>query len=100
MEMGDISTELHLFLTTVNKVRNHFAHRLGHDLSREDVYELVKLAGQCPEVEFTDDMDKLDIATVYSWYGDAEGVLTEMFKHVSMDISFVIEEKGGTFCFD
>jgi hypothetical protein len=90
-----ISSEFYEYLLNMNRLRNEFAHRLGYDLTKDDVHLLIKLAGNSPEVEFTDDMHKLDQKTLYEWYGDTAGVLEEMFKHVSIDMGFILEELGG-----
>lgn len=95
-----ISPEMHNFLMEVNKLRNKFAHRLGYDLTEEDVHELIRLAGKAPEIDFTDDMHLLDRETLYEWYTDTAGVLEEMFKHAAMDLSFLIQEHGGEAMFE
>lgn len=95
-----ISQEMHEFLTEVNKLRNKFAHRLGYDMTEEDVHELIRLAGKLPEIDFTDDMHLLDRATLYEWYTDTTGVLEEMFKHAAMDLSFISYEHGGEAMFE
>ncbi len=90
-----VTPEMYDFLTEVNKLRNKFAHRLGYDLTKEDVHELIRLAGKAPEIDFTDDMHLLDSATLYEWYTDTTGVLEEMFKHAAMDLSFLLHDYGA-----
>lgn len=93
------TSQLKLFLLQVNLLRNKFSHRLGYNLTKRDVHLLIRLAGESPEVDFSDDMHTLDSKTLYEWYGDTAGVLCEMFKHVAMDISFLVEGNGGEFMF-
>ena len=95
-----ISQPLHNFLKELNKLRNKFAHNLGYDLTENEVYTVIKLAGKVPEIEFTDDMHLLDIKTLYDWYINTAGVLLEMFKHVALDLGFLVEQNGGEFPFD
>ncbi len=94
-----VTFDLKTFLIQVNLLRNKFSHRLGYNLTKKDVHQLIKLAGKSPEIDFSDDMHTLDSNTLYEWYGDTAGVLCEMFKHVAMDISFIVEANGGEFMF-
>ncbi len=51
---GLIRTELGVFLKVLNRQRNSFAHRLGHRLSFEDAFALVREAATAG-VDFSDD---------------------------------------------
>ena len=98
-DIGLFGNDFYEFLSQMNRIRNSFAHRLGYDLSEAEVHQLIQLAGRAPEVDFSDDMHQLDIKTLYEWYGNTSGVLMEMFKHVAMDLSFIVEANGGAFMF-
>ena len=95
-----ISLNLQSFLLEVNRLRNKFAHRLGYDLTQEDVHLLINLAAAAPEIDFSDDMHSLDRKTLFEWYTDTAGVLLEMFKHAALDLAFLVTENGGEELFE
>lgn len=85
------------YLLMINKVRNNFAHNLGYKFLFDDVFELVKKAGQVG-IDFSDETIFEDKNLSSEWYG-LKGVIQELFQNTAMDLSFLMEENGGEFQF-
>ena len=81
----------------INNVRNNFAHNLGYKFSFSDGFELVKKAGEVG-IDFSDETIFENKNLSEQWYG-LEGVIQELFQNTAMDLSFTMEEHGGTFQF-
>lgn len=61
------------FLVNMNRLRNEFAHRLGYDLTKNDVHSLIRLAGKAAEVDFSDKIHTLDQRILYEWHTNTAG---------------------------
>jgi hypothetical protein len=85
------------YLLMINEIRNNFAHNLGYKFLFEDVYKLVKKAGEVG-VDFSDETIFENKELSEEWYG-LEGVIQEIFQNTAIDLSFIMEDHGGKFQF-
>ena len=94
--MGLVSNELAIFLKKLNTIRNSFAHRLGFQLSFNDIFSMVVDAAKAG-VEFTDDVDK-SIEFAKDAY-TPQFLLQTVFDNTSHYLACILDENGGEYCF-
>jgi len=94
---GLIRTELGVFLKVLNRQRNSFAHRLGHRLSFEDAFALVREAATAG-VDFSDDEIHTSETAARNHYG-VELIIVEIFSNVAQEIGFALMDRGVQFPF-
>jgi hypothetical protein len=93
VEIGLLTDEVGKSLKAFNNVRNDFAHILGHRLTFDDVFELVKkVAGA--GFDFTDDTIWTDRQLSEELY-EIEGVVNEVVRNIYLDLAYVLHEEGG-----
>lgn len=92
-----IKKDMAEYLLMINNVRNNFAHNLGYKFLFDDVFELVKKAGQVG-IDFSDETIFENKSLSNEWYG-LKGIIQELFQNTAMDLSFLVEENGGEFQF-
>ena len=97
IEGGLIRTELGVFLNVLNRQRNSFAHRLGHRLSFEEAFALVREAATAG-VDFSDDEIHINETAARNRYGVAL-IMVEIFSNVAQDIGFALMDRGAEFPF-
>jgi hypothetical protein len=95
--LGLIDSDMTTFLLEMNKIRNRFAHRLGHTFSFDDAFKFAQDAAK-GGIEFTDDSIHMDKRSTEESYG-VKGIIQEVFQNTAQDLSFVMEENGGEFQF-
>lgn len=94
---GLIKLEFGVFLKVLNRQRNHFAHRLGHRLSFEDAFALVREAAAAG-VDFSDDEIHTSEESARDHYG-VELIIGEIFSNIAQDIAFALMGRGVDFPF-
>lgn len=77
----------------LNDIRNDYSHILGHDLTHDDVFELVKEMGAVG-YDFSDETIYLNKELSAEWYG-VGGCLIEALNNMHMELAWVLHENGG-----
>ena len=85
------------FLLELNRIRNRIAHRLGERITFDTLFELAVLAAEAG-IDFSDNTIHTDRTLSLEHYG-VQGLIQEIFQNAAQDLSFVMEEHGGTFQF-
>ncbi|WP_313002867.1 hypothetical protein [Chryseobacterium gleum] len=86
------------YLNLINDIRNNYAHNLGYNITPDELFVLAEKAGNAG-IDFSDDTIFLCKETAFEWYG-VTGTIQEIFQNTAMDLSFIMEENGGTFKFN
>lgn len=81
------------FYLRLNDIRNDFAHVLGHKLTYDDAFALVKdmaAAGY----DFSDDTIHTDRTLSEEWYG-LEGCIIEAIDDLYFELAWILHDNGG-----
>jgi hypothetical protein len=89
---GLIRSELGEFLKVLNRQRNNFAHRLGHRISFEEAFALVREAA-IAGIDFSDEEIHTSEAASRDRYG-AELIIVEIFVNAAQEIGFDLMDRG------
>jgi len=90
-----IDEKLESFLVEMNRIRNRIAHRLGEKLTFDAIFELARRAAHAG-IDFSDDDIYLNKEHSRACYG-LIGVMQEVFQNCAIDLSFLIEKRGGKY---
>lgn len=76
-----------------NDIRNDFAHILGHELTFDDLHDLLVDMAQAG-YDFSDDTIYSDRELSEKWYG-MEGALQEIINEFYFELAFSLHDHGG-----
>ncbi|MGD9276478.1 MAG: hypothetical protein PVJ67_04875 [Candidatus Pacearchaeota archaeon] len=97
ISLGLIKKDFGVFLNKMNTLRNRFAHNLNYNITRNEIYGLIKEAGSLG-VEFTDDVNTNK--TVFNeLYSDNKDAVSILFDNVAMELGYILNNNGGEFPF-
>ena len=85
------------FLLELNRIRNRLAHRLGEPITFDAMFALAQIAATAG-VDFSDATIHSDKVASSRHYG-VQGLIQEIFQNAAHDLSFIMEQHGGTFQF-
>ena len=97
IEFEYFDENIEAFLLMINDIRNNYAHNLGYKLTFDELFLLVKNAGQAG-IDFSDETIYLNKELSKEWYGEY-GIIQEIFQNTAMDLSFKMKSHGGEFTF-
>lgn len=97
IELQYFDNQIGNYLLLINDIRNNYAHNLGYNVTKDELFTLAGKAGNAG-VDFSDETIYRNKEASLEFYGIV-GIIQEIFQNTAMDLSFILEEQGGEFKF-
>ncbi len=87
-----IDDGLYNLVKAVNKIRNNYAHNFSYEISHEEIFELLKLAGSAG-VDFSDEGIYSDYQHYSNYYSNSDAII-ELMVNLNFHFCYIMEDKG------
>lgn len=86
LKLGKITPKMHVAVLALNKVRNQYAHELGHEITFEAALALAKICGEAG-AGFTDGVDGCNVNQAKALGYETLDLLNETFRNTFFEVA-------------